>query len=464
MQARFRDGTLVSDDRPAAYMEPLLLAGAVLCIGLFLMILTDFDYGRDQGVYAVVARALLDGGAPYADAWDIKPPMIFFVYALARVLFGADMHAIRLLEAAGFASLVWAFVILSRRHVGSARPGIVGGLLAVSAHVQLEYWHTGQPESFGAVATVWALVCATFEPAPGDARQRRLWLAGFAAGALYTVAALCKPPLGGGLLVSLAFALRSRSGSNGRLHGLLAPLSAYAAGASLVLTGVAAFFVVRGAWPALASVLFEFVPHHTGLSFQAGELRALVYRAVEASLFHYSAYLPVGLALLLALPRLGERERGGAAHVALVCALQVIGIGLQAKFFDYHFGATVPLLSLLAGWGLWKLWLLVRPRPLVAAATLLALLALCDVHPAKPLRSGISFWERSRHRLGLTEQADRPSLRGRLHSQPDFDADANRRVAEWIRDHTTAADGVYVWGFEPVIYELADRRCTSRYI
>jgi hypothetical protein len=453
----------VSEHRLEPHLERLLLAAAALCIALLLLVLCDFEYGRDQGIYAVVARTLLEGGAPYQDAWDFKPPMIFFVYGLARGLLGAEVHAIRLLEAASFASLVWAFLILSRRHLGSARPGWIAGLLAVSAHVQLEFWHTGQPESFGAVVTAWALVCATFEPAPGDGAERRRWLAGFAAGGLYTVAALLKPPLGGGFLVSLAFALRGRHAVAGS-RGLLSPLSAYAAGASAVLAGVALFFLAHGAWPELSAALFGFAPRYTALSLQAGDLRSLVYRALDTALFHYSAHLPLGIALLLALPPLDVRERRGAAHVAGVCGLQVIGIGLQAKFFSYHFGATVPLLALLAGWGLWKLWLRVRPRPLVAVATLLALFALADVHLAKPSRSGLPFWQRAQLRLGLGTAADSPALRDRLHSLPDYDAAANRRVADWLREHTDPDDSVYLWGFEPVIYELADRRCASRYI
>jgi hypothetical protein len=32
-----------------------------------------FSFGRDQGVYAVIADKMLAGGMPYRDAWDIHP-------------------------------------------------------------------------------------------------------------------------------------------------------------------------------------------------------------------------------------------------------------------------------------------------------------------------------------------------------------------------------------------------------
>src|SRR6516225_2222383 len=43
--------------------------------------LMAFDYGRDQGIYSVVAHGLLQGEAPYRDVWDFKPPGIFLVFA-----------------------------------------------------------------------------------------------------------------------------------------------------------------------------------------------------------------------------------------------------------------------------------------------------------------------------------------------------------------------------------------------
>ena len=46
----------------------------------------------------------------------------------------------------------------------------------------------------------------------------------------------------------------------------------------------------------------------------------------------------------------------------------------------------------------------------------------------------------------------------------DVDAAQNRAVAQFLREHTEAGDAVFVWGFEPVIYDLADRPLASRYI
>ena len=42
--------------------------------------------GADQALYAYVGERVLDGGVPYRDAWDQKPPAIHVAYAVMRGL------------------------------------------------------------------------------------------------------------------------------------------------------------------------------------------------------------------------------------------------------------------------------------------------------------------------------------------------------------------------------------------
>jgi len=41
---------------------------------------------------------------------------------------------------------------------------------------------------------------------------------------------------------------------------------------------------------------------------------------------------------------------------------------------------------------------------------------------------------------------------------------ANRRVAHWLATRTDPEASIYVWGFEPMLYEMAGRRPASRWI
>ena len=54
--------------------------------------------------------------------------------------------------------------------------------------------------------------------------------------------------------------------------------------------------------------------------------------------------------------------------------------------------------------------------------------------------------------------------RDRLGSVADVSAGANRRVAAEIARRVPADGHVYVWGFEPVIYDMSERPSASRFI
>ena len=36
----------------------------------------------DEAIYATIAREILHGAVPYRDIWEIKPPLIFYLYAI----------------------------------------------------------------------------------------------------------------------------------------------------------------------------------------------------------------------------------------------------------------------------------------------------------------------------------------------------------------------------------------------
>jgi hypothetical protein len=459
----------VSAASRACIVERAVAALALTSAVWLLCNLVAFDYGRDQGIYAVVARGWLQGQAPYRDVWDFKPPGIFVVFALAQTLFGSSMHAVRVLEALGFASLIWAFAIFSRRHLGSSLPGIGGGMFAVLAHVQLEFWNTAQPSSFAAVALAWALVCATYEP-PAARRGPSVSIAWLAAGALYGFAALLKPPLGGGILVSAAvLALRQRRQATPerRVRAILRPLSFLAAGALLPVMVVVAYFAVVGALGDMYDALFVFAPHYTALGLRDASFAALVMRAVREWLGNFSVVNVVGLLLLLGFGAGGERGREGALHVfGVICAV-LFGVALQAKFFAYHYSAALALTSLLAGWGFWGLWLRMRMRPysaMVVGALVLASVGLTVQAPTYA-GDGKSLWTRCSLRLSAWLNADtREMTSDRLYRLAEVDPAMNRHVAEWLKQATPLDATVFIWGFEPVIYELADRRPASRYV
>lgn len=421
-----------------------------------------FSFGRDQGIYAVVADTIVNGGVPYRDAWDFKPPGIFLVYAAAQALFGKNMLAPRLLEVLGMLGMVAGIVFLAKRLFGSVHAGLVGGALATLVHAELEFWHTGQPESFGGFLTVLGLVLTIAEVS----RRRRLllWAAlGFVWGAAF----LLKPPLGGGVVVSAAYLAR-RGANRGGMRAAIAPVVCIAAGAAAAVLACAAWFWLSGAWSDVVWTLGEFAPGYTALSWQGRSAPAMFYYAMEEAFFRLSALLAFGFIAAIVIRPLYSREREGIFLVLGIVSLHLAGIAMQGKFFAYHYGATIPMLSIVAGLGLYKLW----RRCLSAGAggtiayVLFLIVAASMREPVRDLPQ--TFWQRSLARtgylFGVGAYRSSELLEQRLYYVSDYSLNADRRVAREIDERLAPGDFLYIWGFEPTIYWLCDLRSASRFI
>lgn len=56
------------------------------------------DQGRDSGIFAYTGKVIVQGGLPYQDAWDNKLPGVYYLDALAFILFGTNRWALWLIE------------------------------------------------------------------------------------------------------------------------------------------------------------------------------------------------------------------------------------------------------------------------------------------------------------------------------------------------------------------------------
>lgn len=423
-----------------------------------------FGFGRDQGIYAVVGDALLDGKMPYRDAWDFKPPGIYFVFAAAEALFGKAMSSIRLLEIAGLVALVFAFRRLGRVLFGSETAGLVGGALAVLIHAELEFWHTAQPESFGGMLTVFALVLVTGSAVSGSTAGERLRGAAVA-GALFGCAFLLKPPLGGGVIVCAAYLARAEWLRTSTWKAAARPVIAAAVGSFCPILLVVSWFWIRGALPALRWTLFEFTPGYTTLGWH-GTPQGLLWYAFTELLFGFSYVLPLGIALAIALPTTSDREREGMMLVAGITCVHLTGIALQAKFFQYHYSATLMLLSLVGGLGLYKGWRWLSGRSVAfTLAYVTVVVVLAEIRVALRHNPG-TFWERSASRMAflIARVPARDELDAKLYRVADYDLGLDRRAARDVARLSAPDDSIFVWGFEPALYWFSERRPASRFI
>ena len=438
------------------------LASILVVVGCAVVIAT-FSFGRDQSIYATIGHGIVEGKVPYRDLWDFKPPGIFFLFALAEVLFGHSMAAPRLLEASALVACGFGMAALGRRWFDSDIAGWLGAAIGAVAQLELDFWHTGQPETFGGMLTIGALYFAT---APRGKIHPFVYWSG--AGFLLGCAGLLKPPLGGVILVIAAYLSREQLIAGAR-RAWWKPAVVVFTGAAIPVVTCALWFYLRGAWGAVLWTFRDFVPGYTRLGWYA-DARPLemAYFATIEAVTAFSPLIAVGAVVAVVGQPLASREREGRYLLLGCAAVHVVGVALQAKFFQYHYAATIPILSLLAGVGWMKIgrWLRARSVP-VAPVTLVSVPLLLlmqkpvrDVPGTVPERTAI----RLSYLLGRSPFDSRPKMDQALHRAADFDLGADRSVADWVSAHTRRTDHIFVWGFEPAIYWLSGRSSASRFV
>ena len=129
--------------------------------------------GGDQHLYAYTAGRVLDGDMPYSDAWDQKPPGIFFVYATAWTIW-PDARVIGVLDLVASLATAWLLMRLGRQmfggHAGFAAAALFLWLADPGIQRTGGMYLRAQCETFIALAIAGA-VSLTWKP---QARPSRL--------------------------------------------------------------------------------------------------------------------------------------------------------------------------------------------------------------------------------------------------------------------------------------------------
>lgn len=132
----------MSRDRPRQ-VRPEIAAIPLIVMAAFAFRAKSLTAGVGGDEYSLLAMAgaMLDGGFPYADFWDVRPPLAY-LWGLPSAYIGdalAGMKTLRLLALLAQGVAAWLFFCLFRRQLGSLAAGI--GVLALLATANMAELH-----------------------------------------------------------------------------------------------------------------------------------------------------------------------------------------------------------------------------------------------------------------------------------------------------------------------------------
>jgi Dolichyl-phosphate-mannose-protein mannosyltransferase len=379
-----------------------------------------------EAMYSVVANEIVDGGRPYADAVERKPPLLFWTYAAVFKIAGKFNW-----KALHMVALVWTLCAMAGLYViGCELFDRNTGLIAAFFYSVFQPWWTWKTLSLDGemlmnLPIIWAWAIALRR---SSSRLRpELFLAGALLGVAFLLkqpAAIAAVPLGICLLLPSYRASRSLTRTNSIIQ-------------AAILT--AGFFAVLGL---VTIVLWKQGILHDAFYWSIAD-HDVPHVFWQKGIFHTLMFLGVCLPLVIgAILACRDKEEIWAGKTAERTALlgllaaSAIGAAAGARFYPHYYVQLIPPLALLAAPYYARLWSqMIRPpswflQPGVTCAWLaLTIIVLSFTHWA-----------------GLAPQR------------------APTETGRYLFSHSSRDDRIFVWGQSPEIYLDAHRRPACRYI
>jgi hypothetical protein len=387
----------------------------------------------DEAHWTLIGRILLDGGAPYLDFADHKPPLLFYTFASFVALTDGDLrgiHALMVLWIAATALIVGA---AARRLGGSRETGALAALvyaLLCCCNVQ-----TANSELLADLPLAAGLYFVAGALRPATEERSRTAGAFVLAGLLCGIAVMVRLQSGVGLIAMFGALLASRL--TGGRRGWLGGSALLVGGFLLPLAVTAAVYAATGQlellWDWTVRRNITYPPPANWMVEMAGAVGLFGVSLAWALLL---AARPVGRVLA----GLGGRGRPRPEDVlpAFLLLLSCLAVAQGRRFYPHYFIQLAMPLALLVGPRLEELARdeSRRARRLLAAACACAALA--------PAGFAAFGW-----------------ARGLAGGYPDQDG-RSRAVVQYLRE--AAPHGrILVWGDSTQIYVHGRRFPGSRF-
>ena len=432
-----------------------------------LMAIPNLSYpiGRDQATYCLIGRGLLEGARLYRDLWDNKPPGVFYLYAAIVKIFGPVMWSIGLLDILWLLAISACIFRFTERSLGTAT-AFLAVLANAALHIRASYWDAGQPETFLMLFVFggYFLLCS-----------RRMKLRELLAGLLFAAAfwikynavtflpfLLLSAYLGDGQPDSRVPRTYLRTYWNQRIFSMFRFSAGFGFGSVLVVSAC----LFSGSWSGFIEEQFEVLPRYAATA-SAGMPHYWAWAVSRIEFWLGSWTMCAALAAVIIAWRRRHLFRLAPALGGAACGFAALA--MQIRYQPYYFETCYPFFAILCAYLIVQTyegaralaryfarrnWRVARVLTWVVAANVFA---LCLPGPVMRTVTNYRAFNRWRHN---------PARFYSNYSWPGAAEDFRDvlRVADYLKRHPAPANGVYVWGNEPLIYLLSGHRPPVRFV
>lgn len=427
-------------------ITPIQLIYLEGCLAIFLAVGSlTWPLGGDHAFFYFVGNTILDGGVPYRDAWELKGPLTYYIYAFIAAVFGQHEFGPRIFDLIVVGAFCWwlrRMILRLERSTSAATFGVVFFLLW---YLSLGFWNTAQPEEWGAflVAIAVGLLIESSE-------SRRHTMA--AIGILIALAVLLKPTFL--IFLPLPILVLLFGGKERVFSGVPAVSCALAFAATVTMLLTLCFWDggLKEYWDVLRFLGSSYSPlSRRDLWAEATSFPGLLWQ--------------IGLAVpyFLALPALGliwhTGRRRLAGLLAAWLALAILLVLAQGTYWWYSFAPANIATAVIIGTAL--SYFTGPEKAPVVRHLITGLAALVIALPVVASEYSDCFFASFSWPSYVLGAMDRSDYVEKVAA--GYHIDTVEQVAAYIESHTAPSDAVFVWGWESLILTMTKRHSPTRF-
>lgn len=403
----------------------------------------DIPLDRDEGIFGYIGQAILDQGLPYHDAFEHKPPIAFYINALALLFVPPTASGIHVfLHVYNFLTLVSLF-FLAKIYFRSTHVGLWTALsYAIFSSSPAIQGFTASTEMFMLLPITLSLLFAVLA-----VRKENLFFA-LLSGIAGALACWTKQTAVFSVFFAVAYLVAARIFSgreqqNKRLATLVKSLLAWFGGGVSISLFIVAYFTLKGLFDEFIYWGFK----HSLLYGQVVDLVDILPRVYfQIKYILKGDFVLVGVGILFGFWSL-LREKNDGYFILGFLALSFAGT-IPGFAYSHYYAQLAPAVAVGAGVGVSRL---VEAVPSVAGRLVVTIFSLVLI-VSVPLMAHSGYY--------LTRSPDEISRS--IFSNNPFPE--SRIVAEFIAQRTEPDDQVFIFGSEAQILFYAQRKSVTSYV
>lgn len=420
-------------------MIALLLFLSILVMQLY------WPFNVDQGMFSFVGSVIVDGGVPYKDAWEVKGPIVHFIYAISEAIFGNKYVSIRIFDL--FIVIISSFFLYKILSNNNQNDYALFLVCCYGISFFPDNWASAQPD--GWVAMILPIIYYLMKSNSADYSKSK----SISIGILLCIISFIKPFYILFFFVLLPLLVTNKSNRK----ELFSQLLLISLGVTMCLLALLAYLLKNDGLQDFIDIFILFnINTHKYVSVGGIE-------EINNSLFSF--FISYERVVFLLLSSIGflwilKHQNGDKFAYLMWILFAVTCVIFQGKYIYYQFFIFIPIMFIFVGYLFQEIETKFGKKPLIFLMILILIFITSNKDRIWYINQLVKYAGGS-----LTQQQYYNKFPIVGKDKDAFNSSVNDivNISKYLRKNSIDDDTMQVWGLESVIYFLSGVKPATKF-